>query len=83
MSSSKVRSALRVTRKTSWRPMVMPGNSVSRWAAMTCSSGTTRSPSGMTTKRGSTGGTFTRAMRRSPVTGSPTSTTRLSERFEM
>ena len=31
---------------------------------MTCSSGTKRSPSGMTTKRGSSGGTFTRAKRR-------------------
>ena len=47
----------------------MPGNSWSRWAAMTCSSGTKRSPSGMTTKRGSSGGTFTRAKRRSPVVG--------------
>ena len=60
-----------------------PGNRVSRWAAITCSRGTKRSPSGMTTKRGSTGGTLTRAMRRSPVDGSCTSTTRLSERFEM
>ena len=32
---------------------------------MTCSSGTNRSPSGITTKRGSSGGTFTRANRRS------------------
>ena len=63
--------------------MVIPGNSESRWAEMTCSSGTKRSPSGMTTKRGSAGGTLTRAMRRSPEAGSCTSTTRLSDRFEM
>ena len=50
---------------------------------MTCSSGTKRSPSGMTTKRGRAGGTLTRAMRPSPDEGSCTSTTRLSERFEM
>ena len=50
---------------------------------MTCSSGTKRSPSGMTMKRGSAGGTLTRAMRRSPDVGSCTSTTRFSERLEM
>ena len=50
---------------------------------MTCSSGTKRSPSGMTTKRGTLGGTFTRAKRRSPVTGSRTITARFSERWEM
>ena len=55
-SSSRARSALRVTRKAWWWPIVMPGNSESRWAAMTCSSGTKRSPSGMTTKRGRAGG---------------------------
>ena len=54
-SSSRARSALRVTRKAWWWPMVMPGKSESRWAAMTCSSGTKRSPSGMTTKRGRAG----------------------------
>ncbi len=63
--------------------MVMPGNSESRWAAMTCSSGTKRSPSGIITKRGSAGGTLTRAMRPSPDAGSCTSTTRLRDRFEM
>ena len=47
----------------------MPGNSSSRCAAMTCSSGTNRSPSGITTKRGSSGGTLTRAKRRSSVVG--------------
>ena len=50
---------------------------------MTCSSGTNRSPSGITTKRGSSDGTLTRAKRRSPVVGSRTMTPRLSERFEM
>ena len=50
------------------------GRASSRCAAMTCSSGTKRSPSGMTTKRGSSGGTFTRAKRRSPVSGSRTMT---------
>ena len=61
----------------------MPGNSAPRCAAMTCSSGTKRSPSGMATNRGSSGGTFTRAKRRSPVLGSRTMTARLSDRFEM
>ena len=50
---------------------------------MTCSNGTNRSPSGITTNRGSTGGTFTRAIRCSPVPGSPTSTRRFSDRLEM
>ena len=63
--------------------MVIPGNSESRWAEMTCSNGTKRSPSGMTTKRGRVGGTLTRAIRPSPDEGSCTSTTRLSDRFEM
>ena len=71
-SSSSVRSALRVTRKATVVSISMPGNSWSRWAAITCSSGTKRSPSGMTTKRGSSGGTLTRAKRRSPVSGSRT-----------
>ncbi len=50
---------------------------------MTCSRGTKRSPSGRTTKRGSRSGTFTRAKRRWPVSGSRTMTARLSDRFEM
>ncbi len=61
----------------------IPGNSPSRCAAITCSSGTKRSPSGITTKRGSSGGTFTRANRCSPVSGSRTTTARFSDRFEM
>ena len=54
-SSSRARSAFLVTLKAWCSPTTMPGKRVSRWAAMTCSSGTKRSPSGMTTKRGSTG----------------------------
>ena len=50
----------------------MPGNSASRCAAITCSRGTKRSPSGTLTKRGSSGGTLTRAKRSSPVAGSRT-----------
>ena len=50
---------------------------------MTCSSGTKRSPSGITTKRGSSDGTLTRAKRRSPECGSPTMTPRLSDSVEM
>ena len=61
----------------------MPGNSASRCAAITCSSGTKRSPSGSATKRGSSGGTLTRAKRRSPVIGSRTTAARFSDRFEM
>ena len=49
-----------------------PGTTPSKCAAITCSSGTKRSPSGMTTKRGSRFGTFTRAKRFSPLTGSRT-----------
>ena len=61
----------------------MPGNSASRCAAITCSSGTKRVRPGSATKRGSSGGTLTRAKRCSPVAGSRTATARLSERFEM
>ena len=50
---------------------------------MTCSTGTNRRWSGRTTKRGSRGGTLTRAIRSSPVAGFRTRTTRLSERSEM
>ena len=82
-SSSTVRSALRVTRNATWSTTSMPGNRRSMNAAMTCSSGTNRSPSGMTTKRGSRGGTFTRANRRWSVVGSWTITPRLSDRLEM
>ena len=58
---------MRVTRNGWCATISMPGNSWSRCAAMTCSSGTNRSPSGRRTNRGSSGGTFTRANRRSPV----------------
>ena len=61
----------------------IPGKSSWRWAAITCSRGTKRSPSGMTMKRGSSGGTFTRANRRSPDFGSRTRTARFSDRLEM
>ena len=37
------------------------------WAAMICSRATNRSPSGMTTNRGSSGGTFTLATRSTPA----------------
>ena len=50
---------------------------------MTCSSGTNRSPSGMTTKRGNSGGTLTRANLVSPVVGSRIWIARLSDRWEM
>ncbi len=50
---------------------------------MTSSTGTNRCPSASATKRGNTLGTFTRANRRSSVSGSRTITARLSARFEM
>ena len=50
---------------------------------MTCSTGTKRSWSGITTKRDSRGGTLTLAIRCSPETGLTTRTTRLSESPEM
>ena len=50
---------------------------------MTCSTGTKRSPSGMTMNRGSNGGTFTRANRFSSVTGSRTITPRFNDSDEM
>ena len=43
--------------------IAIPGKSVSMWAAITCSIGTKRSPSGRPRNRGSDGGTFTRAKR--------------------
>ena len=66
-----------------WSRISIPGKSASSFAAMTCSRGTKRSPSGSTMKRGSSGGTFTRAKRSSPVTPSRTVTARLSDRLEM
>ena len=74
---------MRLTRNVAVDSTSIPGNSWPRWAAITCSSGTNRSPSGITTNRGSRSGTLTRANRRSPVTGSRRSTARFSERFEM
>ncbi len=82
-SSSRVRSALRVTRKTACSSTTMPTNIVCSWAAMICSTGTNRLPSGSGTRRGKTLGTFTRAKRRSPVSGSLTIAARLSAMLEM
>ena len=50
---------------------------------MTCSRGTKRSPSAITTKRGRMGGTFTRANLRSPVVALRTMTARFNDRLEM
>ena len=82
-SSSTVRSALRVTRNIQWSTTVMPGNSASRWAAIRSSSRTKRSPSGSPTKRGSVGGTLTRAKRSWACWASYIHTARLSDRLEM
>ena len=82
-SSSTSTSASRVTRNTCTSTMSMPGKSWSRCAATISSSGTNRSPSGRSVNRGSNGGIFTRANRRSPVTGSRIAAARFSERFEM
>ena len=61
----------------------MPGNSWSRWRAITSSSGT-NAPPPMGTSRGSTSfGTFTRAKVSVSDTGSRTHTATLSDRFEM
>ena len=82
-SSSSSKSASLVSRKTECPTISIPGKRTSRWAAMTCSMGTNRSPSGSSTNRGSNGGTFTRAKRRSPLAGSRTSAARFSESEEM
>ncbi len=63
--------------------MTMPTNIECSWAAMTCSTGTKRCPSGRAISRGKTLGTFTRAKRRSPVCGSLTIAARFSARLEM
>ena len=61
-SSEISKSASRVTRKKPWSRISIPGNSASRFAAMTSSSGTKRRPRPTSTKRGSISfGTFTRA----------------------
>ena len=82
-SSSTIRSALRVTLKAYWRSISIPRNRAGRWAAMTCSRGTKRSPSAITTNRGRMGGTFTRANLRSPLVALRTITARFRERLEM
>ena len=63
--------------------MSMPGNRELRCAAMTCSMGTKRSPSGMTTNLGRRGGTLTRAISGGTPGPSRTTTARFSERLEM
>ncbi len=83
-SSETVKSASRVTRKTAWSTISMPGNSESRLDAIRSSSGTNVRPSPTGTKRGSISfGTFTRANASSPPTGSRTTTPSDSERLEM
>ena len=82
-SSETVKSPSRVTRKKSWRRISIPGNSSSRWRAITDSSGTNTS-STIGTKRGTTSvGTFTRANVSRPDTGSRRDTPIDSDRFEM
>ena len=62
------RSSLRVTRKDWCSTTSMPGNSVSRWAAMTSSRGMKRGRRrGAATKRGSRCGTLSRANGASPL----------------
>ncbi|CAB4560456.1 unannotated protein [freshwater metagenome] len=61
----------------------MPEYSRCMCAAITCSAGTKRRPSERASSRGNTFGTFTRANRRSPVSGSLTIAARLSARLEM
>ena len=61
----------------------MPTNRLCSWAAMSCSAGRNRTPSGRPTRRGNTVGTLTLANRRSPVSGSLTIAARLSARLEM
>ncbi len=82
MSSSISRSWLRVTRKVWWATMSMPPNNWPRWEAMTSSRGTKR-PGATAMKRGSSGGTLTRAKRMAPVRGSRTCTARLRDWPEM
>ena len=74
---------MRVTRNTACSSTTMPTNSECSCAAMICSTGTNRLPSGSATSRGNTLGTFTRANRRSPVSGSLIIAARLSARLEM
>ena len=82
-STSTSMSASRVTRNGWCATIFIPGKRRSRCAAITCSSGTNRRPPATLRKRGRSGGTFTRAKRRTPLAGSRTTTARLSERSEM
>ena len=83
-SSETVKSASRVTRKTAWSTISIPGKSVVRFLAIRSSSGTNVRPSPTGTKRGSISlGTFTRAKASTPPTGSRTTTPSDSERLEM
>ena len=83
-SSETVKSASRVTRKTSTSTISIPGKSWPRFLAIRSSSGTSVRPSSSGMKRGSISfGTFTRAKVSAPVTGSRTITPSDSERLEM
>src|SRR6056297_150396 len=81
-SSSRVRSALRLTRNGAQSSMIMPTNSRSRRAAISCSTGRNR-PGDTSTSRGKRRGTLSRANRRSPVSGSETLTASDRARSEM
>ena len=72
-----------MTRNGCTATISIPGNSMSRFAAITCSCGMNRSPSGSGVKRAMFGGTFTRANRRMRVEGSRATTARFSDRSEM
>ena len=82
-STSTSTSASRVTRNACCSTIFMPGNSRSRCAAITCSIGTNLRPPESLRKRGRSGGTFTRAKRRTALLGSRTTTARFSERSLM
>ena len=82
-ATSSSTSESRVTRKGWFASICMPGNSSAAFAAMSCSSGRNRRPSGIGTNRGMICGTFTRANRRMRVVGSRTTIARFSDRFEM
>jgi hypothetical protein len=72
-----------VTRKTARSTISICGNSQSRKCEMTASSGTKALRLPTWRKRGSASGTFTRAKRSSPVSGSRTRTARLLDSPEM
>ncbi len=82
-SSETSKSASLVSRKTTGSLISICGKSAARKWAITSSSGM-NSPLAPTSKnRGSPSGTFTRASRSSPVSGSRTNTARLSDSAEM